>query len=100
MPTLRDRQRSRDTEDLRTSTHLIRSRIVSLRVVRCRPVFEMAKLNSQNQNPAYSPPSARLLYPSDRRFAGCRLRLLLQVEQRRGAWRTRYNDAASRVSRW
>jgi hypothetical protein len=43
---------------LRTSTHLVRSRIASLGVIRCRPVLEMAKLNWQNPNPAYSPPSA------------------------------------------
>ena len=38
---------------LRTSTHLVRSRMGSLRVARYRPVLEMAKLNSQTQNPAY-----------------------------------------------
>src|SRR5207237_9939266 len=38
---------------LRTSTHLVRSRTLSLRVFRCHLVLEIARLNSQNQNPAY-----------------------------------------------
>jgi len=63
MPTLLDAKGLGIQKILRTSTHLVRSRIVSLRVVRCRPAFEIAKLNSQNQNPAYAPLSAHLLYP-------------------------------------
>jgi len=40
---------------LGTSTHPVPSRIVSQRVVRCRPVFHMANLNWRKKNPAYAP---------------------------------------------
>ncbi len=54
---------SGETEGLGTSTHLVPNRIVSLRVVGCRRVFGRDESNSRKKNPAYSPPSAHLLYP-------------------------------------
>ena len=36
-----------------TSTHFVLNRIVSRRVVSCRPVFERPGLNWRNTNPAY-----------------------------------------------
>ena len=43
---------------LRTSTHLVHSRIVSMRVVLCRSVFAMPNLNWRKKNRAYAPLSA------------------------------------------
>ena len=45
---------------LGTTTHLVPSRIVSLRVVGCRRVFGSADLSWRKKNPAYSLPSTHL----------------------------------------
>ena len=80
---------------LRTRTHPVRSRSRSGCVVKCRFVLRMGVVKSLIQNPAYSPPSTHLLYPKGRKLRAPRLRALPSVWQRREAWRTRFNAAAS-----
>jgi hypothetical protein len=60
---------------LRTSTHPVRSRSQSLYVIGCCFVFTTGRSISPIQNPAYSPPSAHLLYPQSRKLRAAKLRL-------------------------